>query len=163
MYAASHSILNVCVRFNLMTDQKTADLAILQQKVLQAADIAAHGTFSARNPLLGKMTSCPLCGFRHRRFQNLPCLSAKYLPGTENDGIGAAVKHKRKIPRLTRSNPPLFEVHQRLVEMERDITFKEHEGIAGIVEAEIKRRKRTKANKKRDIQKQSRKANRGNK
>jgi hypothetical protein len=137
---------------------KDTELQIIAQRVQQAAELAAQGSFSQRNPLLGKMVRCPSCGQRRRMFQAKSCCSAALKQGTENEHV--QVKG-RKIPRLTRNNPPLLEVHEKLLQLERTPGFVEYEGIAGVIEAQIKRRKRAKAKTRRNQQNASRRINRG--
>jgi hypothetical protein len=72
----------------------------------------------------------------------------------------SAYAKKRKIPRLSRNRPPLFEIHQKLVECEAKPEYHEYDGVSGVVEAQIVRRKKAVAKKKRDQQKRSRKINR---
>lgn len=126
--------------------------------IVQGAAEASEGSFADRNPTLGKMVRCPHCGLR-RREQEV-CCNPKYL-FTNSASMPRSFYHKkRKIPRLTTVRPPLAEIHQRLVEMEAKPEYHEYDGVSGIVEAQIVRRKKAVAKKKRDQQKRSRKINR---
>ena len=161
---------------------------ILELAVQSAAQAATTGSYAQRNPNLGRMVRCPHC--RLRRREQEACCSAKYLITNSGDVPRSFYAKKRKIPRLSRNRPPLFEVHDRLVQIERcskcehcgqskedHIDWKyctpgnftqifmcrEQEGISGIVEAQIKQKRKARAAKKRSQQRQSRKINRRNK
>lgn len=127
--------------------------------LVQGAAEASEGSFAARNPTLGKMVRCPHCN-RRRREHSDPCCNPVQLVTVKNDVPRSFYAKKRKIPRLTKHRPPLAEVHQVLVEMERQPGYVEVEGISGIVEARIKRRKRAVAKNRRSQQKRSRRVNR---
>lgn len=140
---------------NLRPDE-IQELNALGGLVDRAAYNQKYGSFSARNPLLGKMVNCPKCGRRHRQFESDLCGAGKYLKTNE-----AEQKIKgRKNPRLSRNRPPFLEIHERLVVMEKDPNFQEYEGISGVVEAQIKRERKAEAKRIRDQQKHSRKQNR---
>lgn len=126
--------------------------------VKQAADTQAYGSYSARNPQLGKMITCPQCCRRKRQVEF--CCEPKYI--TTNAAMTPKITKTRKNPRLSRNRPPMLEIHQRLVEMGSRPGYVEFEGISGIVEAEIKRRKKSAAKRKRKQQRKSRKNNRVN-
>lgn len=102
--------------------QQTLDA--LKAVVAQAAT-AREGTYSERNPLLGKMKRCPYCHQRRRENAQSPCCNVKYVVTamqTDEEGnetIPMAPKVKgRKNPRLTRHRPPLFLMRQRLLDLE---------------------------------------------
>lgn len=135
---------------------------LIEIAVQQAAK-ATEGTFSQRNPMLGKMVRCPYCGRRRRQNADQACCNPKLLVGNKADMPRSFYKKMRKNPRLTRHRPPLFEIHQRLVELEATPGYVEREGISGIVEALVKRRIKSAAKGRRKQQKQSRKANRRSK
>jgi len=50
----------------------------------RAAETQKYGSFSARNPTLGKMRTCPYCGRRRRENSALPCCHAKILAGVRS-------------------------------------------------------------------------------
>src|SRR5882762_7603974 len=92
---------------------------------LAAADRLKYGSFSERNPALGKTVRCVFCRTRRRQNSKAVCCSGKLLtePYTnrKNQIVTPTVSEpspapisKRKNPRLTRKNPPLFLVHQIL-------------------------------------------------
>lgn len=126
--------------------------------VVQQAAIASEGGFSARNPNLGRMVRCLYC--RKRRREREICCNPVQLVTVANDVPRAMFAKKRKNPRLTKNRPPLAEVHQILLDKESQPDYKEHEGISGIVEAEIMRGRRSRTKKKRLQQRLSRKINR---
>jgi hypothetical protein len=126
--------------------------------IVQQAAIAAEGSFAQRNPTLGKMKNCPYCGRRRRETE--VCCNPIQLVTVKNDVPRSFYAKKRKIPRLTKNRPPLFEMHAILLDKERQPGYKEIEGISGIVEAQIMRRRRAKTKVRRDQQRKSRKANR---
>ncbi len=104
--------------------QQTLDA--LQVLVSQAAD-SRFGSFSERNPLLGKMVRCPYCRKRRRQNTQIPCCNPNYTVRamqTDEDGnetIPITPKQKgRKNPRLTRHRPPLFLLRQRLLDLEAE-------------------------------------------
>jgi len=93
--------------------------AALAQAVDRIAHLRKYGTFSERNPALGKMTRCPYCRVRRREF-GPKCCNAEYRVENSNAVPRSAFAKKRKTPRLTRNRPPLFVVHQLLVDIEND-------------------------------------------
>lgn len=122
------------------------------------AETMRTGSFSERNPTLGKMKTCPYCRVRERGHQ----CTAKIKKGTTS--IGVAPHPKRKNPRLTRMRPPLFLVHQLLVEIEAG-TRPELENVkeaylARYIEKKVKDWRFEVANKKLKQQKLSRRINR---
>lgn len=144
---------------------------------VEKAAIAREGSFSQRNPLLGPMVRCKFCHARRRQYDFLPCCTAAYSSGP----FEAAPAHpKRKNPRLTRNHPPLFEMRQKLLELESEPLLigplqDSIEGLKGFhtpqkevemhhlatfVERMIIREKKQQAKKYRDMQKRSRKINR---
>lgn len=130
---------------------------LLGDLVDRAAYNLRYGSFSQRNPLLGRKTKCPYC--RRRRFENaaLPCCSSRLIPGTENEKVHTK---GRKNPRLAPNYPlPYRLIHQRLVELEHKPGFVEHEGTVGIVEAAVVRERKEDARQKRNQQKLSRRIN----
>lgn len=139
-------------------DQPTRDQLI--ELAVQQAALAATGSFSERNPNLGKMVRCPFCGRRRRQNAERACCNPTYLQTNKAEIPRSFYAKKRKNPRLTRNRPPLFEMHQILLDKERQTGYKEYEGISGIVEAQIKRRKRAKAVKKTQRRRLSRTLNR---
>ena len=124
----------------------------------RTAERVRFGSYSERNPLLGKMATCKFCRTRER---NHKC-TAVIRKGTEV--VGVAPHPKRQNPRLTRKRPPLFLVHQLLVEIERD----EHPELENVPQAHMARYIEKKVNDwrreerhaKRDQQKLSRRINR---
>lgn len=109
-------------------------LNVLQAAVELAAK-ARDGSFSDRNPMLGKMVRCPYCRQRRRENAQEKCcnakLSTKYWSKVLEDGTReqrdrievktTMPKRKgRKNPRLTRHRPPLFLMRQRLLDLESD-------------------------------------------
>jgi hypothetical protein len=113
----------------------------LQQTLHGLADMVAEaarsrdGSFSDRNPMLGKMVRCPHCHTRRRQNAQESCCNAKLSTtywtkiledGTREQRIRTEVKSMmprrkgRKNPRLTRHIPPLFLMRQRLLELESD-------------------------------------------
>lgn len=126
-----------------MNSQEPGQINIQQEleTLVSAVDFAAKarlGTFSQRNPMLGKMARCPHCKTRRRQNAELPCctaiLSTKYLSKVLSDGtreererpeITADIPRsdfakKRKNPRLTRHRPPLFQMRQTLLDLEAE-------------------------------------------
>lgn len=141
------------------TEQNQPTREQLVQLVVQQAALAAEGSFSQRNPTLGKMVKCPFCG-RRRRQDQLVCCNPKYIATNLADQPRSSVSKHRKNPRLSRHRPPLFLVHQLLVEKESQENYVEIEGISGIVEAQVMRGRRARTKQKRDQQKLSRRINR---
>lgn len=141
-----------------MTEANQPTREQLLDILVQGAAEASEGSFAARNPTLGKMVRCPHCN-RRRREQEI-CCNPKYRVTNAATMPRSAFAKKRKIPRLSRNRPPLFEIHQRLVEMEAKSEYHEYSGVSGVVEQQIKRRKRAVARKKRHQQKRSRRVNR---
>jgi hypothetical protein len=89
---------------------------MLGRVVDRAAELVQYGSFSQRNPTLGKMVRCPFCRTRKRRHE--ACCNAKYVAGTMTNVMP---KPKgRSVPRLTRKNPPLFQMRQILLDIERN-------------------------------------------
>lgn len=127
--------------------------------VVHQAALAAEGSFSERNPTLGKMVRCPYCN-RRRRQNDEQCCNPTYVVVNKADMPRSFYAKKRKIPRLRRNRPPLFEIHQKLVEMEARPEYHEYDGITGVVEAQIVNRKKSAAKVKRKQQRLSRKINR---
>jgi hypothetical protein len=149
--------------------QEQKELDLLNAVISRGVQIIESGSFSQRNPLLGKMVTCPLCRRRKRQFDPLPCCSSRLL--TPADGVEIGKKYaepsekvrpaiRRKNPRLTRNNPPFFLIHQRLVELEKEGV--NYDGLSGIVEAQIVRARKEAARKRRNQQKLSRRINREN-
>lgn len=141
-----------------METQPTRDQ--LADLIVQQAAGAATGSFSERNPILGKMRMCPHCRRRRRENAVQPCCNPSYIQTNKADMPRSFYAKKRKIPRLSRNRPPLFEMHQRLVEMEAVPGYVEREGISGIVEAQIVARRKSKSKVRRHQQRRSRKINR---
>jgi len=163
-----------------MSDDKSnivQELEILKLAVEKAAQNRL-GTFAQRNPMLGRMIRCPHCKQRRRQNSALPCCNAQYM----FEGIeGNPPTPKRKNPRLTRHRPPLFLMRQILLELEREPLLIQPlhdkvDGLEGIwtpqkelrmehlatfVEKAIIKEQKAKAKKYRDMQKESRKVNRG--
>jgi hypothetical protein len=151
------------------------DLEILSTAVEKAAEARA-GSFSQRNPLLGRMRRCPFCRQRRRANTQESCCNAKYSIQHES----APHIKRRKNPRLSRNRPPLFQMRQVLLELEAEPLLigplqdsieglegfhtpqKEvrMEHLATFVERMIIRSRKQKAKKYRDRQKLSRKVNR---
>ena len=50
---------------------------LLNKLVDRAAKLTREGTFSERNPALGKMVRCVFCRRRRRLRSNIPCCTAK--------------------------------------------------------------------------------------
>lgn len=133
--------------------------ALLFNSILdRTADRLKHGSFSERNPTLGKMQTCKLCRIRERSHQ----CTAVIRKGTEAEGV--APHPKRKNPRLTRNRPPLFLVRQLLVEIEAgkhpELENVPQQHMARYIEKKVKDWRREAAHAKRDQQKLSRKINR---
>jgi hypothetical protein len=126
--------------------------------IVQQAALAAEGSYADRNPALGKMVRCPHCRIRRRQFET--CCHPEYIVTNLADVPRSFYAKKRRNPRLTTVRPPLAEIHQILLDMEAQPGYTEREGISGIVEAQIVRRKKAAAKVKRDRQKLSRKINR---
>lgn len=139
------------------TNQPTRE-QLIELAVLKAAE-AATGSFSQRNPMLGKMVRCPYCS-RRRRQNEEQCCNPTYKIVNTAEVSRAVVAKKRKNPRLSRHRPPLFEIHQRLVEMKAQPGFVEREGLSGIVEAQVVRKRTARSKKRRDQQRLSRRINR---
>lgn len=92
---------------------------ILARIVDKGADLLTYGSFSQRNPMLGKMRNCPFCGHRSRGGNTTePCCHAKYI--WENPATPTPKVRGRSNPRLTRCNPPLFLMRQILLEIEKN-------------------------------------------
>lgn len=93
---------------------------ILARIIDKGADLLTYGSFSQRNPLLGKMRNCPFCGQRRRGGNTTEvCCHAKYI--WENPAKDAKPKVRgRRNPRLTRRNPPLFLMRQILLDIEKN-------------------------------------------
>jgi hypothetical protein len=158
-----------------MEDSIKRELDILVNAVEKAAQ-ARLGSFTQRNPLLGKMMTCRFCKRRRRTNAQEPCCNAKYLIQHES----APHIKQRKNPRLSRNRPPLFQMRQVLLELEDEPLLigplqdsieglkgfhtpqKEvrMEHLATFVERMIIRTRKQKAKKYRDRQKLSRKVNR---
>lgn len=128
------------------------------QLAVDRAALNRTGSYYQRNPLVGKMRTCPYCRKRSRATET--CCNPNYKVFNQATEPRSATAKKRKNPRLTRNRPPLFLVHQRLVELEARPDYKEYEGISGIVEAAIIRDKKAKARVRRMQQRQSRQINR---
>lgn len=100
------------------------NLKLLVQEALalqQQTGVAAQRreeSFSQRNPALGPMVRCPWCRTRRRQFSSLKCCSAKFKIENESSVSNAFFAKKRKNPRLTRKNPPLFLMKQILLDLE---------------------------------------------
>jgi hypothetical protein len=100
-------------------------LASLQAGVAKAAE-ARSGTYSERNPLLGKMVTCPYCRHRVRQNAQAPHCNPKLIVpaidiNADGNEIPAQPKIKgRKNPRLTRHRPPLFLMPQILLDLESE-------------------------------------------
>jgi hypothetical protein len=105
----------------------------LQQTLHGLADMVAEaarsreGSFSQRNPMLGKMVRCPHCHRRRRQSQQDSCCNPNYMARAMqvdedgNETVPMTPKQKgRKNPRLTRHIPPLFLMRQRLLELESE-------------------------------------------
>jgi hypothetical protein len=138
----------------------TQEAQLLIQLVDKAAYNQRYGSYAARHPLLGKMVTCSLCGLRERRGEH-QCRAKLHSPVA----IGQSVFAKRRIvPRLTRKRPPLFLVHQLLVEIENDrrpdLENVAEPYLAKYIEKIVTRNKKAKAKKYRDQQKESRRTNR---
>src|SRR5258708_5989861 len=129
---------------------------MLIQLIAKVSDRQLYGSYADRNPLLGKMRTCPYCRIRERGHK---CTAENPFPV---DFSRALFHKKRLVPRLTRKRPPLFLVRQLLVELESgrpsrfpaNVTAKQVEG--SIL---VDRRKITK--KRRDQSKLSRRINWG--
>jgi hypothetical protein len=139
----------------------TQEAQLLIQLVNRAAANRQYGSFAARNPLLGKMFTCPYCRRRERRGEHRCTVNINH-PVTAGKSL---VAKRRIVPRLTRKRPPLFLVHQILVEIEdgrrsypRPVP---KENLAKYVEAVVTREKKERAHEKRDEQKLSRRINWG--
>lgn len=122
----------------------------------RTAKTMRYGSFSERNPTLGKMKTCPYCRIRERSHQ---CTAVVKKPCE-----GVAPHPKRINPRLTRNRPPLFLVHQLLVEIEAgkrpELENVPQQHMAQYIEKKVKDWRREAAHKKRDQQKLSRRINR---
>lgn len=143
-----------------MNDNINRELDTLGNLVDRAADLRISGTYLQRNPDLGRMVRCPFCSVRRRQNQVVPCCNTQYLTVTKNTEPRSQYTKKRKNPRLSRNHPPFFDLHQRLLEMERSPGYVEYEGLSQIVEAAIISERKEKARIKRNQQKYSRKQNR---
>ena len=116
---------------NIQTTFQAQTLAALQALIAEAA-IRRAGSFSERNPMLGKMVRCPYCHKRRRQNAQITCCSAygddrayivraMQVDKDGNETIPMTPKQKgRKNPRLTRHIPPLFLMRQRLLELESE-------------------------------------------
>ena len=140
--------------------QHAASLALAVDKI---AALRKYGSYSERNPALGKMIRCPHCRVRRREF-GPPCCNTNYLVETSNVQARASFKKKRKNPRLTRRRPPLFLVHQLLLDVERDLR-PDLENVAeknlpGYIEKLVKEVMFLKRKSKQGLQMESRKINR---
>lgn len=167
---------------NIPKNASADELEILLSAVKKAADLRL-GTFTERNPLLGKMVRCTYCHKRRRQNSPIPCCTAKY--GTEAQVKDAHliryfIGKRRKQPRLSRHRPPMFLLRQRLLELEREPLLigplqdsieglpgfwtpqkeVEPQHLATFVERVIIREQKEKSKKYRDTQKLSRKVNR---
>lgn len=140
-----------------LTPEQQRELDQLGGMVDQAAYLRKYGSFSQRNPSLGKMINCPLCELRHRQTEQ-NCCNTTYLKTVKR--TEPRFSHVRKNPRLKKNNPPDFLTHQLLTEMERNPNFVDFEGVSGIVMASIIRKRKAMAKRIRDQQKRGRKANR---
>ena len=142
---------------------------------LKVADRLKYGSFSDRNPALGKMVRCIFCHARRRSFSKTPCCSGKLLDGAYTNRKGQTVTpavaepvapaiSKHKNPKLTRKNPPLFLVRQLLVEIEAgtrpELENVAEKNLARYVEKIVLDGKKEKARQKRNQQKRSRRINR---
>lgn len=131
----------------------------MAQVVDRVAYLRKYGSYSSRNPALGKMVRCLYCRVRRREAEK--CCSAEYR--VENSGRFPHVR-KRKNPRLSKKRPPLFRMYQLLVDIENDRrpdlenVRKEH--LPGYVEKLITDEVKDKKRKVRKQQKISRKKNR---
>lgn len=132
--------------------------ALLAKVVDRVAYLRKYGSYSDRNPALGKMIRCPFC--RARRRDRDKCCNTTYK--VENKGT-PQVKG-RKNPRLTRKRPPLFLVHQLLIDIENDRrpdlenVYKYH--LPAYVEKVLTDESKEKKRRVRNQQKLSRKRNR---
>lgn len=152
------------------------ELEILKLAVEKAAQYRL-GTFSQRNPMLGKMVRCPYCKQRRRQNSPVPCCTAKYYC----QGVDTPKPKGRSNPRLSRNRPPLFLMRQILLQLEEEPLLigplhDKVDGLPGIwtpqkevrmehlatfVEKAIIKEQKAKAKKYRDMQKKSRRMNRG--
>lgn len=136
--------------------------AVLAQEVDRIAHRRKYGSYSERNPALGKMKRCPHCRVRRREF-GPRCCNAEYRVENSNLIARATFARKRKTPRLTRHRPPLFLVHQLLVDIENDrrpdLENVAQKYLPGYVEKFVLDGIRAKKKIRRDQQKKSRKIN----
>lgn len=168
-----------------LPEQVKKDLLVLSSAVDKAAE-SRVGTFSERNPILGRMVTCPFCRRRRRAKALTPCCNARYV--VESKSFIPKIKARRN-PRLTRHRPPLFLLRQLLLEVENSpapmmtasVLQDDYEGqvhgpdskwghtpqetikmehLASFMEKVVIRKLKQKAKKKRDQQKRSRKINR---
>lgn len=147
-------------------DEKTRILqhaATLAQAVDRIAYLRKHGSFLERNPTLGKMIRCPHCRVRRRQFSPA-CCNPNYYVENSNRIPRSAVAKKRKKPRLTRKRPPLFLVHQLLVDIENnrrpDLENVKEKFLAQYIEKFVTDQIKEKKRRVRNQQKKSRRINR---
>lgn len=63
----------------MITGKETTD--IISRLVERAARVTEEGTFSDRNPVLGRMIRCQFCKKRRRQNAEIPCCTGiKYTP-----------------------------------------------------------------------------------
>ena len=110
----------------IQTTFQAQTLDALQSLIAEAA-IRRAGSFSDRNPMLGKMVRCRYCHKRRRQNAQQPCCNPNYIARAMqvdedgNETVPMTPKQKgRKNPRLTRHIPPLFLMRQRLLELESE-------------------------------------------
>lgn len=73
------------------------DAALVGMAVDRLAYAIAYGSFSDRNPGLGKMIRCPSCHQRRRQNSVLPCCSAAFIVISKNKkGEDCVLPHEKK-------------------------------------------------------------------
>jgi hypothetical protein len=111
------------------------DLTAIFGAMAQAASEASRRTlvasFADRNPMLGKMVTCPYC--RRRERQNVHACNAKInFPTTDSKSLAKG----RKNPRLTRNFPPLFLIRQILLDWESEPHLSKARAAQAMLEGE---------------------------
>lgn len=95
----------------------TRESKALLEIIGEAARRTLHASYADRNPILGKMVTCPFCRRRRRMHAAQPCCNSNLI---QNKAVAPRPKG-RKYPRLTRNSPPLFLMRQILLDWEKEL------------------------------------------
>lgn len=89
------------------------------QNAISEADRRKYGSFSERNPQLGKMVKCSFCG--HRRREKETCCNPKFsrFALSANGKLSTGKIHRRR--RNPHRSQKVLVIHQRTLEMLRTL------------------------------------------